>query len=71
MKKSILQAIKKFCFECSGKSNKELANCSAIKCPLHIYRNGKDPNKAKKNLTDEQRNLLAEHMKAVRKNSKK
>ena len=34
------QAIKKFCFECAGDSNKEVTLCSVVTCPLWEYRVG-------------------------------
>ena len=71
MKKEQLQAIKKFCYECSGENNKEVEMCPSEKCPLYIYRNGKDPNKVKRNLNEEQRNAMIEHMKVMRESKKK
>ena len=34
------QAIKKFCYECAGDSNKEVTLCPAVDCSLWIYRTG-------------------------------
>ena len=66
MKKEQLQAIKKFCYECSGENNKEVEMCPSKKCPLYIYRNGKDPSK-KKTYTDEEKKAMSDRMKATRK----
>ena len=66
MKQTPLQAIKKFCYECSGEDNKEVERCPSEKCPLYIYRNGKDPSK-KKTYTDEEKKAMSDRMKATRK----
>lgn len=34
------QAIKKFCFDCAGESNKEVSLCTAYDCDLWIFRTG-------------------------------
>lgn len=34
------QAIKKFCFDCAGESNKEVTLCPAADCQLWPYRTG-------------------------------
>ena len=62
MKQTPLQAIKKFCYECSGKDNKEVEMCPSKKCPLYIYRYGKDP-KLKKTLTEEEKSKLKDRLK--------
>ena len=41
--KTPLQAIKKFCLECSGDSPKERRICDMKKCPLHPFRLGHRP----------------------------
>ena len=62
MKQTPLQAIKKFCYECSGEDNKEVEMCPSKKCPLYIYRNGKDP-KLKKTLTEAEKAKLKDRLK--------
>lgn len=32
------QAIKSFCLECVGYARKEVTNCTALACPLWLYR---------------------------------
>lgn len=34
------QAIKKFCFDCAGESNKEVSLCTAYDCDLWMFRTG-------------------------------
>jgi hypothetical protein len=35
-----IKAIKKYCFDCSGGTNKEVTLCPAFDCPLWEYRTG-------------------------------
>ncbi len=37
-KASPRNAIKAFCIECYGYQRKEVTSCSAIECPLNLYR---------------------------------
>ena len=37
-KLSPLQAIKEYCFECSGRSQKEVRKCVIHDCELYMYR---------------------------------
>lgn len=47
-KAKILEAIKKYCFECSGWSHEGVKNCSDnCNCPLFPFRLGDDPKPAK------------------------
>jgi hypothetical protein len=39
------QAIKLWCYECSGFDRSEVRNCPDKKCPLWPYRQGKNPNR--------------------------
>ena len=43
-----LKAIKKHCIECMGGVKKEVARCTAPKCPLFNYRDGHNPKLARK-----------------------
>ena len=45
--KTPLQAIKKFCLECSGDSPKERRICGIKKCPLYLFRLGHKPKRQK------------------------
>jgi len=42
---SPVKAIKKFCYECVGRSAKERKLCSITDCPLYPFRLGKNPNR--------------------------
>jgi len=41
-----VKAIKKFCYECSGRSAKERELCNETDCPLFPYRLGNNPNRS-------------------------
>ena len=34
------KAIKSYCFDCAGESNKEVSLCPAVDCPLWVFRTG-------------------------------
>lgn len=53
-----LKAIKLFCVECFGGQARAVKQCTAPKCPLYEFRQGKNPY-LKRKLTDEQRELLS------------
>lgn len=40
---SPLRAIRAFCVLCMGAQPKEVAKCSSVKCPLYLFRAGKNP----------------------------
>ena len=40
-----VKAIKKYCYDCSGGSKKEIRECVITDCPLYVYRMGKNPNR--------------------------
>lgn len=41
-----IRAIRSKCVECQGGGRKAVATCAEEKCPLHIYRMGKNPKRA-------------------------
>jgi len=41
-----VKAIRKFCIQCMGGQTREVKKCTAKKCPLYIFRLGKNPNRA-------------------------
>ena len=67
-----MKAIRLKCLDCSCGSNEEVKNCFAKKCPLYQFRFGYklDENgiRRKRDLTDEQRQKMAERLKKVRDN---
>ena len=41
-----LKAIRAKCVDCCAGSFKEVALCTAVNCPLFLYRHGKNPSRA-------------------------
>lgn len=63
---SPLKAIRLFCVECCGGSSNEVKLCPSEKCALHNFRFGKNPFRAKRELSDEQRAKAAERLRKAR-----
>ena len=60
---SPLKTIKAHCLDCSGGSHDEVKKCPCENhCKLWPYRTGKAINRAKRTLTDEQREILRQRM---------
>ena len=55
METNPVKAIRKFCLECCGGSSNEVKFCSSINCNLYPFRFGKNPYRAKRELTEEQK----------------
>ena len=63
-----VKAIRAFCIDCCGGSSNEVKLCTAPKCVLYPFRLGKNPYRAKRELTEEQRAAAAEHLAKARQN---
>lgn len=62
-----LNAIKEHCIDCCCGVKAEVKNCTVLNCPLYPFRNGKNPyTKRGQNMTDEQKQAVAERMKKAR-----
>jgi len=59
-----LEAIRAKCLDCAYNTT-EVKMCTAIKCPLHAFRFGKNPY-MKRELTPEQREAATERMRKAR-----
>lgn len=64
--KNPVRAIRAFCVQCMG-SPYETNNCpsspgSQFPCPLYPFRQGKNPYREKKDLSEEERALLADRL---------
>lgn len=57
---SPLKAIRVKCLDCCCGSSNEVKLCSIERCALWPYRTGRDPHRAKREYTDEQREELRE-----------
>lgn len=60
-----LEAIREKCFDCCCGSWNEVALCTAVRCPLHPWRMGKNPYKKKREYTEEEREALRERAKKL------
>ena len=63
---SVLKAIRAKCLDCCGGSPAEVRECEIDHCALHPFRMGKNPFRKKRELSDEQREALAERLAAAR-----
>lgn len=61
---SPLKAIKAKCLDCCCGQLNEVKLCPAVDCPLFEFRFGKNPYHTRQ-LTEEQRQAYAEHMKKI------
>jgi len=50
-----VKAIRTKCLDCSAGSAKEVTLCPITRCPLYPFREGHNPNIARRELTEEQR----------------
>lgn len=66
-----IKAIRAYCLDCSCGSPSEVKGCprdgkrSAL-CPLYKYRTGHNPNITRRELTEEQRQEIAERLRKMR-----
>ena len=61
-----VKAIRKYCVECCRGSANEVKLCPAEECVLHPFRFGKNPYRAHRELTDEQKATMAERLAQAR-----
>lgn len=61
------KAIRENCLACSCGSSNEVKHCPVDQCPLYPFRFGKDPGRAKRALSEEQRKAMAERLAKYRK----
>ena len=63
---SPIQVIRAKCIDCYGGQISEVKLCPSVKCPLHPFRMGENPFRAKREYTDEQRATMAERLSKIR-----
>ena len=63
-----VKAIRAFCMGCSGDSTAEVKNCPVYKCPLYPFRMGKNPYRQRREMTKEEKRVLADRLREARKN---
>lgn len=61
-----VKAIRAFCIECFGDSPREIVNCTATTCPLYPFRMGTNPYRAKRELTEQQKERQAMYLQMAR-----
>ena len=63
-KPSPVKAIRMKCLECSGGAYSEVTNCWATKCPLYVYRFGRNPFRTQviREYTEEERAAIRERL---------
>ena len=66
--KNPVKAIRAFCLECSGGSTSEVKCCPVEKCPLYPFRFGKNPYRQRREMTEEEKRVLADRLREARKN---
>ena len=65
-RKNPVKAIRLKCLECSGGSSVEVQQCPVTDCAIYPFRFGRNPFRTVRELSDEEREKLAEHMRTVR-----
>lgn len=64
--KSPLKAIREKCVDCCGGNRHEIKICPVKSCKLWPFRQGKNPFRKKRELTDEQRQAIADRLEKAR-----
>lgn len=64
---NVMRAIKLKCLDCSTYNILEIKECPVKNCPLYPFRQGNNPFRKKKELSEEERNKLSERMKNLKK----
>lgn len=62
-----VKAIREKCLDCCCGSTAEVRDCPVAKCPLHPFRFGKNPYRQRKEMTEEEKRVLADRLKEARK----
>ena len=68
--KAPLKAIRAKCLDCCCGQANAVKLCPSAQCPLHAFRNGKNPYRTKKELTPEEKEALATRLKNAREKQK-
>lgn len=67
MQTNPVKAIRQFCLDCCGGSSAEVKTCSAPDCALYAFRFGKNPYRAKRVMTEEQKEAAKVRLAEARK----
>ena len=63
-----VKAIRAYCMECSCGQTSEVKECPVVNCPLYPFRFGKNPYRQRREMSEEQKQVLADRLKEARKN---
>ena len=63
-----VKAIRAFCLECSNGQTSEVKACPVDKCPLYPFRFGKNPYRQRREMSEEEKRVLADRLREARKN---
>lgn len=63
---SVLKAIRAKCLDCCAEQPSLVRECELTACALHPYRMGRNPFRKKREMSDEQRQALADRLAAAR-----
>lgn len=69
MSSNPLKAIRAFCLECSCGQTSEVKECPVVKCPLYPFRMGKNPYRQRREISEEEKRVLADRLREARKNA--
>lgn len=62
-----VKAIRAYCIECSNGSTAEIKDCPVYKCPLYPFRFGKNPYRQRREMSEEEKQVLADRLREARK----
>lgn len=62
----VLKAVRKKCLDCMRGSSNEVKLCPSHDCPLYAFRFGKNPYRTKREMSEEQRQAVAERFRKAR-----
>ena len=62
-----VKAIRAFCLDCCGGSSMMVKGCSAPDCALYPFRFGKNPYRKRREMTEEERQVLRDRLHNIRK----
>ena len=62
-----VKAIRAFCMECSNGQTSEVKACPVYKCPLYPFRLGKNPYRQRREMSEEEKQVLADRLREARK----
>lgn len=63
-----VKAIRAFCMECSCGQTSEVQRCPMHECPLYPFRFGKNPYRQRREMTEEEKEVLRHRLREARKN---